>query len=107
MTADPLGLRRVVPVLVVAVEYRGADLSASAGGGGQRVAICEHAYDLSTATLAGHPGGKQPRIAFPARQRGWNAASELARCPACSAAVTAIVHELIRTTLAEVLSQLR
>jgi hypothetical protein len=44
---------------------------------------CQHAYDLDTATLAGHRSGRQPRVAFPAPQRGWNSEPVAARCPDC------------------------
>ena len=38
---------------IVAMEYLGAGLGA--GAGGRRVPVCEHAYNLGSTTLAGHP----------------------------------------------------
>ena len=43
---------------VVAMEYLGAGLGA--GAGDHRVPVCEHAYNLETATLAGHPPRSGP-----------------------------------------------
>jgi hypothetical protein len=40
---------------IVAVEYSGAVICA--GVSARRIPVCERAYDLETATLAGHPGG--------------------------------------------------
>ncbi|MCW2529248.1 MAG: hypothetical protein JWM76_4108 [Pseudonocardiales bacterium] len=107
MTADASGLPIVPQMFVVVMEYRGPDLTATARGGEARLAVCEHAYELHSATLAGHHGGQLIRIAFPTRQRGWNTTPQAARCPACSAAVTTLVHELVRTALADVMTHLR
>lgn len=85
---------------VVAVEYLGAGLAA--GAVGRRVPVCEHAYDLETAALAGHQAGTAPRVGFPARQRGWNSNPQAARCPDCDAAVQRIVGDLITAALSAV-----
>ena len=108
MTADPvsLDLSRVLQVFVVAVEYRGPDITTPTVGEA-RVAVCEHAYDLQTATLAGHPDNQRVRIAFPTRIRGWNTSPQTHRCPDCDAAVTAIVRDLITAALRAALSRLR
>ncbi len=78
---------------IVAMEYRGETLGA--GGGASRVPVCEHAYNLETTTLAGHPAGQLPRVGFPACQRGWNSQPEAARCPGCDTIVLRIVPDLI------------
>ena len=82
---------------VVAVEYRGPDIATP--GGDTRIGVCEHAYDLQSATLIGHLPGRAPRVAFPARQRGWNTEPEFSRCTECDLAVEAIVRAVIRATL--------
>jgi hypothetical protein len=82
---------------VVAVEYRGAHIAAP--GDTSRIGVCEHAYDLQSATLAGHLSGKVLRVAFPTRQRGWNTDPELARCADCNAAVESIVRAVVLTIL--------
>lgn len=105
MTADPSDLRRVLQVFVVAVEYRGPDITTPTAGEA-RVAVFEHAYDLHTATLAGHPHNSRMRIAFPTRIRGWNTPPEIPRCPDCDIAVTAIVRDLITTALRAALTRL-
>ena len=48
---------------------------------GRRVPVCEHAYDLETATLAGHPAGSGPGWGFPSCQCGWNSQPQAVRCP--------------------------
>jgi hypothetical protein len=80
-------------VFVVAMEYRGETLTA--GTGARRVPVREHAYDIGTATLAGHPSRDMPRLGFPARQRGWNSRPQAARCPDCDAVVQLIVRDVI------------
>jgi hypothetical protein len=84
------------------MEYLGAELSA--GVDGRRVPVCEHAYDLETATLAGHPpgSGPRPRVGFPSCQRGWNSPPQAGRCPDCDAAVERIVRDLIATAIAAI-----
>lgn len=77
---------------IVAVEYRGQD---AGGQGSARVPTCQHAYDLDTASLAGHRSGARPRVAFPVQQRAWNADPLAVRCPDCDAAVEQIVRDLI------------
>lgn len=89
---------------IVAVEYPGAWLGA--GAGGRRVPFCEHAYDLKTASLAGHPPGSGPRVAFPSCQRGWNSQPQAARCPDCDTAVQRVVRDLIATAIAAVTGRL-
>jgi hypothetical protein len=69
------------------MEYLGAGLGA--GVGGRRVPVCEHAYDLETATLAGHPPGSGPRWGFlPASAAGIArlkpAAAPTATSPSCA-----------------------
>lgn len=71
---------------VVALEYRGAILTA--GAAGPRAVVCQHAYDLETAALAGHPPAELPRAA---------------RCPDCDTAVRQIVRALIAATLSGVI----
>ncbi len=83
---------------VVAVEYRGETLTA--GTSAPRVPVCEHAYELETATLAGHAAQEIPRLGFPARQRGWNSRSQTARCLDCDAVVQRIVREVICIAMA-------
>ena len=85
---------------IVAMEYRGETLRT--GEGKSRVPVCEHAYDLEAATLAGHPAGQLPRVGFPACQRGWNSQPETARCPDCDTIVQRIVRELITAAVSEV-----
>jgi hypothetical protein len=84
-------------VFVVAIEYRGEDIPDF--GDVARVAICEHAFDLLSATLAGHGAGERPRVAFPAPRRAWNTEPRAHRCAACTAAVDAIVRDLVTDTL--------
>ena len=88
---------------IVTMEYRGQALRP--GEGALRVPVCEHAYNLETATLAGHRAGDLPRIGFPARQRGWNSPPEAARCPACDTIVQRIVRDLIATVLSAITSR--
>ena len=80
-------------VFVVAMEYRGETLIA--GAGAPRIPVREHAYELETATLAGHPAQEMPRLGFPARQRGWNSHPQAARCPDCDTVIQRIVREMI------------
>ncbi len=87
-------------VLIVVMEYLGKTLGT--GEGASRVPICEHAYDVATATLAGHPAGQLPRVGFPACQRGWNSQLETARCPDCDTIVQRIVRDLIIATVSEI-----
>jgi rubredoxin len=82
---------------IVAVEYRGPTLRP--GAGSLRVPVCEHAYDLEAGALAGHPAGQQPRVGFPAGQRGWNSQPRTARCPDCDTLVLRTVRDLIAATL--------
>jgi hypothetical protein len=89
---------------IVAMEYRGARLGA--GAGGRRVPVCEHAYHLETATLAGHLPGDAPRVGFPATQRGWNSPPRTARCVGCDTAVQGIVRELISAAVSAIISQI-
>jgi hypothetical protein len=85
-------------VFVVAMEYRGETLTA--GTGARRVPVREHAYDVGTATLAGHPAPDMPRLGFPARRRGWNSRPQAARCPDCDLVVQRLVREVIRAAVA-------
>jgi hypothetical protein len=85
---------------IVAMEYSGAVICA--GVSTRWIPVCEHAYDLETATLAGHPGGGPP-IAFPGRQRGWNSQPQAARCPDCGMVVQRIVRDLIAAVFAATL----
>ena len=82
---------------VVALEYLGATLSA--GTEGRRVPVCEHAYDLQTATLAGHLPADAPRVGFPCCQRSWNTQPQADRCPECDTEVLRVVCELITTAI--------
>lgn len=56
---------------VVALEYREDTKSGTAAS---RVAIREHAYELATATLAGHPGQELPGWDSPVGSGGGRAA---------------------------------
>ena len=85
---------------IVAMEYRGETLRT--GVGNFRIPVCEHAYDLETATLAGHPAGQLPRVGFPACQRGWNSQPEAARCPDCDTIVQRVVRDLITAAVSEI-----
>jgi hypothetical protein len=85
---------------IVAMEYRGNTLGT--GKGAPRVPPCEHAYDLETATLAGHRAGPLPRVGFPDCQRGWNSQPETARCPDCDTIVQCIVRDLITAIVSEI-----
>jgi hypothetical protein len=85
---------------VVAVEYEGDTVTVC--GGAPRRPLCEHAYDLETAQLAGHPPGQCPRVAFPTRQRGWNTGCQIARCPACDIAVNAILRAIVSRALSRI-----
>jgi hypothetical protein len=89
---------------IVAMEYLGAGLGA--GADGRRVPVCEHAYDLEAAALAGHPPGCGPRVGFPSCQRGWNSPPQAGRCPDCDAAVERIVRDLIATAVAAITGRL-
>jgi len=80
------------------MEYLGAGLGA--GAGGRRVPVCEHAYNLESATLAGHPPRSGPRVAFPSCQRGWNSQPQAVRCSDCDTAVQYIVRDLIAIAIA-------
>jgi hypothetical protein len=90
--------------VIVAMEYVGGGLGA--GGSGRRVPVCEHAYDLETAALAGHPPQSGPRVGFPSCQRGWNSQPQADRCPDCDTAVQRIVRDLIATALAAMTGRL-
>jgi hypothetical protein len=87
-------------VFIVVMEYLGKTLGT--GECGSRVPICEHAYNVETATLAGHPAGQPPRVGFPACQRGWNSQLETARCPDCDTIVQRIVRDLIIAAMSEI-----
>lgn len=80
------------PIFVVAMEYRGADVEWHHGAA--RVPVCEHAFDVRSATLAAHDG-HPPRFAFPTQRRGWSSEPEVLRCQACDSGVSAVVAELI------------
>jgi ssDNA-binding Zn-finger/Zn-ribbon topoisomerase 1 len=85
---------------IVAMENLGARLGA--GPGGRRIPVCEHAYDLETATLAGHPSGHVLRVGFPSCQRGWNSQPQAVRCPDCDTAVQRMARDLIATAIAAI-----
>jgi hypothetical protein len=85
---------------IVAMEYLGAGLGA--GVGGRRVPLCEHAYNLETATLAGHPPRSGPRVGFPSCKRSWNSQPRAVRCPDCDTAVQYIVRDLIVIAIAAI-----
>ena len=85
---------------VVVLEYSGAALLA--GIAANRVPVCEHAYDLETGALAGHPAGDAPRIGFPARQRGWNTPPQTVRCADCDSVVQGAVREIIAAAVAAI-----
>ena len=53
---------------IVALEYSGPILLA--GAAASRFPVCEHAYDLDTGILAGHPAGDSPRVGFPGLPAG-------------------------------------
>lgn len=89
---------------IVAMEYLGDGLGA--GTSGRRVPVREHAYDLETATLAGHLPGAGPRVRFPTRPRGWKSQPQAGRCPACNAAVQRIVRDLIATAVTAITGRL-
>lgn len=88
---------------IVAAEYRGPTLRP--GTASSRVPVCEHAYDLETRALAGHPPRWQPRVGFPGCQRGWNSQPETARCPACDTVVQRIVRDLITATVSALIAR--
>ncbi len=88
-------------VFIVTMEYLGA------GACGRRVPVCEHAYDLETATLAGHPAADMPRVAFPSCQRDWNTEPQTDRCPDRDTAVQRIIRDLITAALSAIISRLR
>jgi hypothetical protein len=69
---------------------------------GRRVPVCEHAYDLETATLAGHPAGSGPGWGFPSCQCGWNSQPQAVRCPDCDTAVQRMARDLIATAIAAI-----
>jgi hypothetical protein len=92
-------------IYIVTIEYLGAGLGA--GTCGRRVPVREHAYDLQTATFAGHRAAAAPRIGFPSCQRGWNTEPQTARCPDCATAVEHIVRDLIIAALSAIISRLR
>ena len=73
-----------------------------AGAGGRRVPLCEHAYNLETATLVGHPPRSGPRVGFPSCQRSWNSQPRAVRCPDCDTAVQYIVRDLIVIAIAAI-----
>jgi ssDNA-binding Zn-finger/Zn-ribbon topoisomerase 1 len=85
---------------IVAMEYLGAGLGAKVGG--RRVPVCEHAYNLETATLARHPPRSGPRVGFPSCQRGWNSQPQAVRCPDCDTAVQRMARDLIATAIAAI-----
>ena len=85
---------------IVVMEYSGAVLMA--GIAADRVPVCEHAYDLDTGTLAGHPAGDSPRVGFPVRQRGWNTPPRAARCADCDTVVQRAVRDLIAAAVAAI-----
>ncbi len=89
---------------IVVMEYLGAGLSA--GTSGRRVPICEHAYDLETATLAGHCAEPRFLVGFPCCQRGWNSQPQAGRCPDCDVAVQRVVRDLIATAVSAITGQL-
>jgi hypothetical protein len=82
---------------IVVLEYRGAVLLA--GVAADRVPVCEHAYDLDTGALAGHPAGDSPQVGFPVCQRGWNTPPQSARCADCDIAVQRAVGDLIAAAI--------
>jgi len=61
------------------MEYLGAGLGA--GAGGRRVPVCEHAYNLETATLVGHPPRSGPRVGFPSCSAAGTASPEPSAAP--------------------------
>jgi hypothetical protein len=81
---------------IVVMEYLGA------GAGGRRVPLCEHAYNLETATLVGHPPRSGPRVGFPSCQRSRNSQPRAVRCPDCDTAVQYIVRDLIVIAIAAI-----
>jgi hypothetical protein len=72
------------------MEYLGAGLGA--GADGLRVPVCEHAYDLETATLAGHPAGSGPGWGFPSCQCGWNSQPKPSAAPTATPRSSAYRH---------------
>jgi hypothetical protein len=86
----------VLGAFIIAIEYRGPDLDRD--GGGSRVALREHAYDLETAALAAHHD-RPPRIGFPRPNRGWGSAPLCPRCAECQAAVDEVVAGYVRNSL--------
>jgi hypothetical protein len=85
---------------IVAMEYRGETFRT--GKGAPRAPVCEHAYDLETATLAGHRAGVLPRVGFPACQRCWNSQPEVGRCRDCDIVVQCVVRDLIAAVVSAV-----
>ena len=85
---------------IVVMEYRGETLSP--GEGAPRVPVCEHAYDLQTATLAGHHASPLPRVGFLACSRGWNSQPVAARCPDCDTIMQCLVRDLIAAVVAKI-----
>lgn len=63
-----------------------------------QAALLEHAYDLHSAQLAGHHSAA-PRTVFPPHVRGWGTPAQAPRCPHCTAAIDALVADLIRNHL--------
>lgn len=85
-------------VFVVAIEYRGAQISAT--GPHARVGVREHAYELGSASLVGHPPEHAPRVGFPVPPRAWNGVPEFSRCAICDLAVEQVLRVVIRSIVA-------
>lgn len=86
---------------VVAIEYAGPDLELQCPA--PRRPLLEHAFDIDTGELA--HGGPPLRVGFVHPARGWPAPTQLARCLACTHAVTAgvagVVSEIVGRTVTE------
>lgn len=89
---------------IVVMEYLGPSLGPRLPA--PRAPACEHAYDLESGTVAGHPAAEQPRIGFPGEQRGWNSPPQTARCADCDVAVQRIVRDLIAAVVGALSGQL-
>jgi hypothetical protein len=99
------------PVIVADYSYGGQIMTALgtgafllAGTTSSRAPVCEHAYDLDDATLAGHHAGDLARVGFPVCQRGWNTPEQAACCLDCDVAMQRAVRDLITAAVGAITS---
>ncbi len=81
---------------MVAIEYVGATVSATAGS--LRRPLLEHAFDTATGRLAA-PASHHPRIGFMSPERGWPEPPQVARCPMCTSTVAAVIGQIVDTSV--------